>query len=470
MAPPAVSVIVTAHNYGRFLDQCIKSVLGQTFQDFELIIVNDGSTDHTTEVLAGYVNDPRITILTLSGVGLAAACNHGIRRSRGMYVMRLDADDYLDPHALLVMIEVLTGRPEIGLVYPDYYKVDEEGRFLGYVRVPRVQEGARLLDHNPLAGGALYRRTCFDVLGDYNESLRYQEDLDFWLRFIERLRAYGVGLPLLSYRQHAGSMSRNRAGRAAARRFVKREYVDDRGLLCREDVLIVIPTRWPGAPDRSETWLWREFEDASALRSVAEHARTHVEKARVIVATNRPESRCVAESTGAEVVPPLECQPQPEERFELTWLRQFVREWSDSGRPVPTLVALVSPYCPLRHPERVREAIDTLVIHDRDLVVSIDNEPIVPWQIGEEGLAPILAPAEYGLTRAVREAGELMAVRTSWLRENQPMTDARTGYVELLYPEWWCIRDEASWQTCRTLLAQAAALRVQPSVYLRTEV
>jgi len=463
MALPVVSVIVTAHNYGRFLDQCIRSVLGQTFQDFELIIANDGSIDNTAEVLETYVNDARVRVLPLPGVGLAAACNAGIRASRGRWVIRLDADDFLDPHALLVMTEVLTRRPEIGLAYPDYYLVDEQSRFLGFVRVPRIQEGERLLGNNPLAAGCLYRRSCFDALGGYNETLRYQEDYDFWLRFTERFRAWAVGLPLLFYRQHGNSMSKSRANRAAARRYVKREFTRMHRQPGGQAAVCVIPGIWPGVPDRSPALLCREIGGHTPIALAVEQAKACESIDRVVVVTDHPELGRMARAVGAELMAPPAAAPQTSDSAAaLAWVQGLMKGGAADNLGPPSLVLLASPFCPFRHPDRLQEALDTVLIHSCDVVVSVDAEPVVPWSVSPEGLELLTAG------RALREAGEVLAVRTDWLMEGHPVTDALVGSIELLYPEWWCLKDEASMRTCETLLAESAALRVSRSAYLRT--
>lgn len=464
MVKPAVSVILTTHNYGRFLDQSVRSVLDQTFQDFELIIVNDGSTDNTPAILERHAKDPRLTIVTLPGVGLAAACNAGIRRSQGRYLLRLDADDFLDPHALAVMVETLECRPDVGLVYPDYHTVDEQGRFLGYVRVLRVQEGARLLDASPLAGGALYRRACYDAIGGYNETLRYQEDLDFWLRYTERFRAYGVGLPLLFYRQHSGSMSKNRINRSAARRYVKRGFTTDRHLFDRETAVCVIPEAWPGVPERSPALLCRNLDGALPIEQLVETTKSCGVITRVVVVADSPEVRDMAQAAGAELVASPAPMKKPADFAVLTWLRSLAKAWSESGQSLPSLFLLVSPFCPLRHPDRLREAMDTLAIHGCDVVVSVDAESVTVWTAVPGGVAPLSA-----VGRVWREAGELMAVRTNWLMGERPLYEAVVGYVELLFPEWWCVKDEVSWRVCKSLLPEAAALRVPPSAYLRVE-
>lgn len=462
---PSVSVILTAHNYGRFLNQSVRSVLDQTFQDFELVIVNDGSTDDTPVVLERHADDPRVTIVTLPGVGLAGACNAGIGRSRGRYLMRLDADDFLDPHALAVMVETLERGSDVGLVYPDYHRVDEQGRFLGYVRVPRVQDGARLLDSNPLAGGALYRRTCYDAIGGYNETLRYQEDYDFWLRFTERFRAYGVGLPLLSYRQHSGSMSKNLVNRSAARRHVKREFTVDRYLFDRETIVCAIPEAWPGVPERSPELLCRNLDGSSPIERLVEAAKSADVPMRVVVVADHPEVRRMAQAAGAELVALPVLISESGDCAALTWLRGLAKAWAESGQPLPSLFLMASPFCPLRHPDRLREAVDTLAIHGCDVVISVDAEPVAPWTASAGGLTPISTAG-----RVWRGAGELLAVRATWLMaEEQPLHETMIGSIELLFPEWWCVKDEPTWRVCESLLPEAAAMRVPPSAYLMVE-
>lgn len=467
MISPSVSVILTAHNYGRFLDQSIRSVLDQTFRDFELIIVNDGSTDDTAEVAARYAGDPRVRILTLPGVGLAAACNRGIREARGELILRLDADDFLDPRSLMVEVGLLRDHPEVGLVYPDHYTVDERGALTGTVRLPRVQDGACLLDWNPPPGGAVVRRSCYGAIGGYEETLRYQEDFDFWLRFTECFQAYGAGVPLLFYRRHAGSMSRNRAPRAAARRHVKRCFAETRRLLAGEIIGLVIPTVWPGAPPRREDLLSRDLGGETVIGLAVSQARGCSGIGRTLVVCDHEGLREVVSGGDVEPFSARSWDGEsgaPGERPELAWLRGLLKVLRESDGPTPSILLMASPYCPLRHPGRIQEALDTLAIHRCDLVVSVDVEPVRAWGVGATSLEPVAAPG-----RMYREAGELLAVRTRWLDAGRSLTDVRVGYVELIHPEWWCFYDEAALEPWKTLLPQAAALRVPPSAYLRTD-
>ena len=122
-----VSVYITNYNYGKYIRQSIESVLAQTMQDFELLIIDDGSTDNSREIIEEYRHHPGISIIYQQNKGLNVTNNIALRACRGKYIMRLDADDYLEQDALRLMSEALEADSNIGLVFPDYYLVDENG-------------------------------------------------------------------------------------------------------------------------------------------------------------------------------------------------------------------------------------------------------------------------------------------------------------------------------------------------------
>ena len=154
-----VSIIITAHNYGKYLTQSIESALNQNYDNYEVIIIDDGSTDYTKEILKVYEPHPRVKVFNLEGIGLAAASNYGIKNAGGEYIIRLDADDYFDENILLVESNILDKHPEIGQVYPDYYRVNQYGEIIEHVRLPKVHDEIKLLDRSPLAAGAMYRKS-----------------------------------------------------------------------------------------------------------------------------------------------------------------------------------------------------------------------------------------------------------------------------------------------------------------------
>ena len=127
---PEVTVYIVNHNYGRFIEYSINSVLSQTFKDLELIIIDNGSNDSSKEIIKKYSKNRNIKIIFQKNIGLNATNNVALNYSRGKFIMRLDADDYLDENALEIMYNKIKSDENLGLVFPDYYLVDEKNDLL----------------------------------------------------------------------------------------------------------------------------------------------------------------------------------------------------------------------------------------------------------------------------------------------------------------------------------------------------
>ena len=132
---PEISVYITNHNYGNYLNLSIKSVLNQTFKDFELIILDDGSTDNSIKILSKFKNNKKIRIIYQKNEGMIKSINTAIKASKGRFVLRLDADDYLNKNALLVLYNEIVKNKGVGLVYSDYYLVDKKNNILKLEKV-----------------------------------------------------------------------------------------------------------------------------------------------------------------------------------------------------------------------------------------------------------------------------------------------------------------------------------------------
>lgn len=186
MSAPLVSVIMPCWNRERFIADAIRSVLGQTFTDLELIVVDDGSTDGTRDVVASF-QDPRLRCLPREHRGISAAMNAGLAAARGRYIARLDSDDLWLPEMLATQVAVLERRPEIGVVYSRAECTDSDWKPLGMswgypLRFP--DDTFRSMVHNDCTCNItiVCRRECFERVGTYDESFQTSEDLDMWLR------------------------------------------------------------------------------------------------------------------------------------------------------------------------------------------------------------------------------------------------------------------------------------------------
>jgi glycosyltransferase involved in cell wall biosynthesis len=210
---PKVSVVIPAFNAMKYLPKTVESVLSQSFSDFEVIVVNDGSSDET-EQWVSQIEDARIKLISQTNQGLAAARNTGIQNSEGEYIAFLDADDLWEATKLEKQVLILEEAPQTGLVYTWLAYIDDEGIPTGRV-FKNCEEGnvwRRLIEHNIVESGsvAMVRRQCFDTCGVFDQNLHsFVEDLDMWLRIARHYPFQVVREPLVYYRQHSTSASRS---------------------------------------------------------------------------------------------------------------------------------------------------------------------------------------------------------------------------------------------------------------------
>lgn len=214
-AAPRVSVVMPVHNGARWLEAAIDSVLAQDFRDFELILVDDASSDASSGIMAAAAaRDARVRYLRLdTNVGLPAALNHGFAAARGGYHSWTSDDNLLRPQMLERLVALLDAEPAAGVAYADFTLIDEEGRELGRSRVGPID---RLLHSNNIGACFLYRAAVTEALGGYDSALFGVEDYDFWLRAAPRFAFVPLHEDLYIYRKHDGSLTARRAARIQA--------------------------------------------------------------------------------------------------------------------------------------------------------------------------------------------------------------------------------------------------------------
>jgi glycosyltransferase involved in cell wall biosynthesis len=210
-----VSVIIPAFNYAHFLPEAIGSVLAQTWTEFELIVVDDGSTDDTAGICAR-TTDPRVRCVRQSNAGLSAARNTGIREARFPYVAFLDADDRWEPAFLATVFrEFRRLGPEFTAVGTACARMNAGGEPLAAARrnfLPTAELTAAsfCLRNRPLSSSIVIRRAVFDECGSFDKTLRSSEDRDMWIRITARgHRFFFLGEPLAIIRRHPQNMSKN---------------------------------------------------------------------------------------------------------------------------------------------------------------------------------------------------------------------------------------------------------------------
>lgn len=213
-----VSVVIPAFNQARYLAQAIESVLNQTHPQLEIIVVDDGSTDETPQVLARFAKCPSVKVVSQTNAGLPAARNRGLQEATGDYVCFLDSDDYYAPEKISKQAQRLDEDPELGLVYCDIVTVDEAGQAVAEQysigKIGRVLSG--LIFQSLILGGyfpphtVMIRRSVLTALGPFDAALGGHADYELWLRVTAAgHRACYLDEPLAFYRTHPNSMSKD---------------------------------------------------------------------------------------------------------------------------------------------------------------------------------------------------------------------------------------------------------------------
>lgn len=211
---PAFSVVMPVRNGAPYLELAVRSVLEQTFADFEFIIIDDGSSDQTPAILSSLAkSDARICLLRTSGEGIVVALNEGIRAARGTIIARMDADDIAMPERFEMQVEALRAMPHLVAIGSCAITIDEKGRETGRMTVPTDASTAmaELMRSNSfIHPSMIFRREPAVDAGLYRPACIYAEDYDLWLRLSERGKMANLGQSLIRFRRHSLQTSKTK--------------------------------------------------------------------------------------------------------------------------------------------------------------------------------------------------------------------------------------------------------------------
>jgi len=199
---PDVSIIVTCYNYGKYLERCLRSLLNQEHVarfSYEIVIVDDGSKDNTSLVVSKFqpLFENINYIRNAKNQGLPNSCNIGIHNSIGRYIVRVDADDWVNRHFLFMLKYALDKNRKYQAFCCDYFDVDN---------VENVQRQVSWMDEE-IACAIMYRKECLEDVGLYNEQFRYREGHELKRRFLEKYNIGHIPMPLYYVRKHSNNRS-----------------------------------------------------------------------------------------------------------------------------------------------------------------------------------------------------------------------------------------------------------------------
>lgn len=216
---PLVTVVIPSYNYGHFIQDTVDSILQQTYTNYEIIVIDDGSIDNTTQVLQPYSD--RINYVYQENQGLSAARNHGLRLAKGKYVIFLDADDFLLPHTLEKQVAALDNNSDLGFVICGWHIVNETGEILSDVELwhglPQLNAEAWVKWRPLLPSATLFCHHWLEKVGGFSTAAFPAEDIDCVLRMValgcqsDWVKTIGV-----CYRQHGQTITQNTERQVAA--------------------------------------------------------------------------------------------------------------------------------------------------------------------------------------------------------------------------------------------------------------
>lgn len=390
---PLVTVYIPCYNYGRYLSQAVASVQAQLYKNWELFIVDDASNDCTAAMAEELRRqDPeRIKMLfNPNPYGLQRIANRILELANGRYIVRLDADDWFDESALLLMVAKLESDPQLGLVYGNYFYTNQDGQVIGVERRRRLGE-EDMGGHLPPHGACTMVRTrVLKAVGGYSEDVNAQDGWELWYKLIHRAKAASLEAPLFYYRQHEQSLSQDAGRLLKARANILAKTRAKLEGSYAPSCLAVIPVResypdFQGVPYRilhGKSLLQHAIESAQNAIGVTEIAVSSDSQTVLDFAENLATSGKVANHM--RIVRPQKLAGPHINLREI--LFHAVGQHYQTYKIYPDIVLFLSLHAPFRTPQHIDNAIDMLRISTCDTVVSVCEEREPVFVHGKNGL------------------------------------------------------------------------------------
>ncbi len=238
---PKITVLMPAYNAEKYIGDAIESVLQQTFTDFELLIVNDGSTDDTVEVIRSY-DDPRIVVIYQDNKGIAHALNYGLKYARAPFIARFDADDICYPDRLQMQYDFMTANPEYSVIGSAADYIDMDGHFLFTHKPPAFNNPEiQQLKYSVcpfIHSCVFYKKDLVISKGGYNEHAYTFEDHFLWVNILKDQKACNLPQPLIKVRLNPESITIDEKWRTRKFRDIKYTSLKNRSISKREGSLL----------------------------------------------------------------------------------------------------------------------------------------------------------------------------------------------------------------------------------------
>ncbi|MCZ4319933.1 glycosyltransferase [Aequorivita viscosa] len=428
---PLISVYITNYNYEKFIEQAIESVLQQSFCDFELLIIDDGSTDNSKLIIDRYKLKENVTIIYQENKGLNITNNVAMRASKGKYIMRLDADDFLEIDALKMMSEALEKSPDLGLVFPDYYYVDNYGNRTGEERRHNFNKEVSLFDQPAHGACTMIRLEFLKKLGGYNESFTCQDGYELWIKFISHYKVSNINIPLFSYRRHGDNLTGDETRILSTRQKIKDTFVEDNNKTL--DTLAIIPLR--NTYINGENLLMVKINGKSIIESKIEECLRSKRIKHIVVTSSEKEvlDICRDKYITYDKISFIKRSKLFEKQNETlkNTITNAIQSVEKEKQWVEAIVTTSIEY-PFLQSETIDEAINSLILFKADSVISVRPDNSMYYRHTGAGMTPILDQDKF--TKLERDAlykgaGGVMVTTRNQFDKNQRSISGKVAHV-----------------------------------------
>lgn len=456
-----VTVYITNYNYGLYIEKAIESVLNQSYTNYELIIIDDGSTDNSMEIIEKYRENTKIQIIYQKNRGLNITNNIAMRLAKGEFIVRLDADDYLDSEYLEIMVEKITSDAEIGLVFPDFYYVNNIGTIIGEEKRFNFEEEVSLYDLPAHGACTMIRLAFLKILGGYNESFSCQDGYDLWLKFINVHKVVNVNKPLFSYRRHGNNLTNNEERILDTRKAIKKTYLENI-IMELPKIMAVVPVRT--SIIQGSNWPLYEHNKISIIKKKIEELIRNKYIEFVVITTSEDDlieitSKIFSEYKNVIIVKrPSEFSQMNE---SLVSTHEFlIKELADKVKLIDTILTVSLDY-PFVDESVIGEVVDTMLIFKTDSVISVRPNNLTHYTHNGDSLEVILNQDKF--TKLEREAlytgagGLILTKKEVFLKNNQLIT-GRIGHVVVSSKAALCINSVFNFNLYKLLVRDSDML------------
>jgi glycosyltransferase involved in cell wall biosynthesis len=394
-SPPLVTIYIPCNNYGKFLKQSVQSVLNQLYSNWELIIIDDGSNDNTFEIAQKFCSlyPKKIRLVkNKTALRLQKIANNILDLAKGKYMMRLDADDWLDETALLAMVAKLESKANLGLVYGNYFYTDSNGEVIGLERGYNTgKHEDKFFNHTPHGACTMFKVRSLKSAGGYLEDVNAQDGWDLWYKLNKRIGSAYLDIPIFYYRQHESAMSRDKKKLINARANIQNRINSKLEGNYQPTTVAFIPVQenyegFKGVP-------YQKFKNQSLLERAILSATKSKKINKVIVCSQSKKVLDYSQDLENSGIVPKHIRllrdkkKEPAKNFPIKNLMlRVANHYKLLEGKFPDIVAFLSLHAVNRSSKHIDNALSVMRINESDSVVSVLEEREPMFVNSENGL------------------------------------------------------------------------------------